>query len=429
MKGFPLTQRFAPMKLQTILPASLSRRRATSRRPAADVPERLDVLYFGNDWSADNRTSSHHIAMRLASQCRLVYVECPGLRAPGGSKRDAGKLVRKLAACARGPRDSGAGFPVATLLQLPFHRFRSVRALNRLLARSAVRGLMKRYGLRNPVVHMAVPHLSHLIGRVGERAAVYYCVDDYSAIPGVNVEAVLAMDDEATRKSDLVFVVSETLLRAKQAANPNTRLSPHGVDASHFAAARRPGPVPADIADLRGPVVGYFGLVEEWMDWEMVDWMAGRRPHWQFVMIGRVGVPQERLPVRPNLHFLGRRPYPDLPAYGRRFDAAIIPSRLDHRFAQHASPLKLREYLAMGVPVVAAATPENRKFADVADMAETRDQFLAHLDRAVGRPIRPADAERRIARVADQSWEARADAVLAAVRNVHAAKGTRGEHR
>ena len=219
--------------------------------------------------------------------------------------------------------------------------------------------------------------------------AVYYCVDDYSAIPGVNVEAVRAMDDEATRKSDLVFVVSETLLRAKQAANPNTRLSPHGVDARHFAAARRPGPVPADIADLNGPVVGYFGLVEEWMDWEMVDWLAGRRPHWQFVMIGRVGVPQERLPVRPNLHFLGRRPYAELPAYGRRFDAAIIPSRLDHRFAQHASPLKLREYLAMGVPVVAAATPENRKFADVADMAETRDQFLAHLDRAVGRPITP----------------------------------------
>ena len=112
-----------------------------------------------------------------------------------GRSGTPGRLVRKLAACFRGPRDSGAGFPVVTLFQLPFHRYRAVRALNRLLARRAVRGLMRRYGFRNPVVHMTVPHLSHLIGRVGERMAVYYCVDDYSAIPGVNVEAVRAMDE------------------------------------------------------------------------------------------------------------------------------------------------------------------------------------------------------------------------------------------
>jgi glycosyltransferase involved in cell wall biosynthesis len=414
-------------ELHTTRPAGPSRKPA-SRHDAAGAADQIDILYFGNDWSADNRTSSHHIAVRLASHCRLVYVECPGLRAPAGSKRDVGKLVRKLSACFRGPRDSGAGFPVVTLFQLPFHRYPAVRALNRLLARRAVRALVRRYGLRDPVVHMAVPHVSHLIGRVGERMGVYYCVDDYSAIPGVNVKAVRAMDEEATRKSDLVFVVSETLLQAKRAANPNTRLSPHGVDVAHFAAARRPGPVPADIARLSGPVVGYFGLVEEWMDWPMVDWLAARRPHWQFVMIGRVGVPQDRLPVRANLHFLGKKPYADLPAYGRRFAAAIIPSRLDHRFAQHASPLKLREYLAMGVPVVAAATPENRKFADVAALAETREQFLAHLDRAVGWPITPDEAERRMARVADQTWESRADTVLAAVRDVYAAKTIARKH-
>ena len=122
--------------------------------------------------------------------------------------------------------------------------------------------------------HMVhVPHLSHLVGGVGERLAVYYCIDDYSAYPGVNVEAVRAMDDETTRKADLVFVASETLLAAKQALNPNTHVSPHGVDVAHFAPARRPGlPVPADIADLTGPVVGYFGLVEESIDWR---WSTG----------------------------------------------------------------------------------------------------------------------------------------------------------
>src|SRR5690242_7672179 len=127
------------MKLLTTRPAASGHGQVTSRhseRPAAD---RLDILYFGNDWSADNRTSSHHIATRLASRCRVVYVECPGLRPPGGSRRDVGKIFRKLATCLRGPRDSGAGFPVVTLFQLPFHRFGAVRALNRFLARRAVR--------------------------------------------------------------------------------------------------------------------------------------------------------------------------------------------------------------------------------------------------------------------------------------------------
>jgi glycosyltransferase involved in cell wall biosynthesis len=393
-----------------------------TRHTGASTEDRLDVLYFGNDWSADNRTSSHHIATQLASRCRLVYVECPGLRAPGGSNRDLRKVVHKLRSCFAGPRDSGAGFPVVTLFQLPFHRYRAVRALNRLLARRAVRRLVKQYNLRDPVIHMAIPHVSHLIGRVGEQLAVYYCVDDYSSLPGVNVAAVRAMDVEATRKSDLIFVVSETLLQAKQAVNPNTRLSPHGVDAAHFAAARQTGPIPADLAGLTGPVIGYFGLIEEWMDWAMVDWLAASRPQWQFVMIGRVGLASDRLPKRSNLHFLGRRPYAELPAYGRRFDAAIIPSRLDNSFAQHASPLKLREYLAMGVPVVAAATPENRKFADAAAIAETREQFLAHLDRAVERGITPDDARRRMARVAEETWEARAEKVHSAIRDAYEVK-------
>jgi glycosyltransferase involved in cell wall biosynthesis len=289
--------------------------------------------------------------------------------------------------------------------------------VNQFVARWTVRRLMRRYGLRQPVLYMTIPHVAHLIGRLGERMAVYYCTDDHSAFPGVSAEVVRAMDEAATGKSDLVFVASETLLESKLTLNPHTLLSPHGVDAAHFASARDPrGPVPAEIAALTGPIIGYFGLVEQWMDWDLVDWLATQRPGWQFVIIGRVAIPQEQLPRRPNIHFLGRRPYADLPSYGRRFTAAIIPSRLDHRFAQHASPLKLREYLAMGVPVVASTTPENRKFADVIDLAEDRAQFLSHLDRAVARPLTPGDAARRMARVADQTWDARAAAVLTAVR-------------
>src|SRR5207237_10406354 len=97
---------------------------------------------------------------------------------------------------------------------------------------------------------------------------------------------------------------------------------------------------------------------------------------------GRVGIPAQQAPPRPHVHFLGPRPYDQLPRYGAGFDAAIIPYRLTRQVI-NANPIKLREYLAMGKPVVTVSTPEIDKYADVVRIAHTREEFLAHLDTAV----------------------------------------------
>src|SRR6516164_6517679 len=95
--------------------------------------EKQAIIYFGNDWSADNRTSSHHIARWLAKRHQVYYVECPGLRAPKKSGRDFKKIFSKLWRFLRGTRTTGEGVKVRTLLQLPFHRFAVVRWVNRWL--------------------------------------------------------------------------------------------------------------------------------------------------------------------------------------------------------------------------------------------------------------------------------------------------------
>src|SRR5262249_25093792 len=97
------------------------------------------ILFFGNDWSAENRTSSHHITRWLARGHRLYYIECPGLRAPNGSSRDLKKIAAKVGRFLRGPRLVREGLQVWTLLQLPLHRFRLVQRLNRLLLQGALR--------------------------------------------------------------------------------------------------------------------------------------------------------------------------------------------------------------------------------------------------------------------------------------------------
>jgi Glycosyl transferases group 1 len=372
-------------------------------------------LYFGNDWFAENRTSSHHIARWLARRYRVYYIECPGLRAPQGSSRDLKKLVQKLKKSLRGPVQVPEGLKVKTLFQIPFHRFGAVRWLNRKLIAASIRWLMWRERIDRPITWFMIPHLASVVGRVGERLSVYYCIDDYGSLSDVNESIVRAMDDETTRRADLVFIASGTLLEEKLRLNPNTIISPHGVDVDHFGRAQDDSlSIPSDTADLPGPFVGFFGLIERRIDVELLDYLARERPDWTFLLIGRVALPEHQIRKRPNIQFIGKRPYESLPAYGKQFDAAIIPYR-QTKFNYHANPLKLREYLAMGKAIVTVSTPEIDKYADVVEIAHSHEEFLAKLDQVLSRPPTAAEIRRRIDSVARESWDARLNGVLGVI--------------
>jgi glycosyltransferase involved in cell wall biosynthesis len=204
-------------------------------------------------------------------------------------------------------------------------------------------------------------------------------------------------------------------LESKRAINPHTIHSPHGVDVDHFgAAADETTAIAPEISALQRPVIGFFGLIESWIDLDLVAHLARNRPNWSFVMIGRVAVPAEAVPQVPNLHFLGRRPYDALPSYGRGFDCCLIPYRLTQQVI-HANPLKLREYLAMGKPIVSVSTPEIDQFGDVVAIAHSPEEFLSRLDAVVDRGDLPQDSARRRARVRSMSWKSRVEAVWACV--------------
>jgi glycosyltransferase involved in cell wall biosynthesis len=269
-----------------------------------------------------------------------------------------------------------------------------------------------------------IPHLASVVGRLGEQASVYYCIDDYAALPDVDERAVAAMDEDLTRKATVVFVASDTLLEPKRRLNPNTHLSPHGVDFNHFARAQDASlAVPKDLVELPRPVVGFFGLIERWIDLDLVSYLAEQRPGWTFALIGRVAVPPDQVPQRPNIHYLGPKPYSELPAYGRGFDVSIIPYRLT-RQVLHSNPIKLREYLAMGKPIVSVSTPEIDKFADLVATAGTKEQFLAHLDSALAVPLRREDIARRQAAAAAVSWDRRVEEAVAVVNASIVSRGT-----
>ncbi len=397
--------------MTTVTPTPVPRPPAPPGTPR-DLGPDTAVLFFGNDWTAENRTSSHQLARQLARRFRLFYVECPGWRAPRGSGRDLKKVFVKLWRFLRGTRTLDDGVKLRTLFQLPFHRFAAVRAFNRLVVKATVKLMMWRHGVKAPLTWFHVPHVPFLVGALGERLAVYYCIDDYAGYPGVNPQVMRAMDDDTTRRADVVFLASDTLEVSKKAINPNVHVSPHGVEFDHFARAQDESlPVPEEVARFDGPVIGYFGLIESFTDLELIDWLAGQRPDWQFVFIGRVAVPDDALPKRVNVHFLGNKPYADLPGYAKRFDACVMPYKAG-AWSHHANPIKLREYLSTGKPVVSVDIPQARKFADVVGIAADREQFLAKLEEALATTRDPDAVRRRMDRVRSATWTARADEVV-----------------
>jgi glycosyltransferase involved in cell wall biosynthesis len=371
----------------------------------------LGVVYFGNDWFAENRTSSHHVATRLAQRMPLLYVDSPGMRAPSASGRDFKRALRKLAATFRAPVRIGERMWQCTVPQLPFRRLPGIDAFNRVFSRWAVRRALKRVGIARRISWFVVPHPGFLAQRLDESLCVYYCIDDYAAHPGVDPQLIGQRDEALSRAADLMFVAPPALLEPKRALNPNTVFSPHGVDAELFGRAADPAtPIAVGAQHLAHPVIGYFGSLHEWIDIELIAWLAAQRPQWSFLLVGHAAADVSALRALRNVYLVGPQPYASLPNWARAFDAAIIPYRLNRQVA-NANPLKLREYLATGKPVVSVRNPEIEKFARWVELVDDRDAFLAGLERAL-RDDTPAAAAQRIAAVADQTWDARVAQVL-----------------
>jgi glycosyltransferase involved in cell wall biosynthesis len=372
------------------------------------------VVYFGNDWSAENRTSSHHIARRLHKMVPVLYIETPGSRSPQPSARDARKLWRKLVRAMAPPQKMGEQFYVATIPQIPFRKLPMIDHLNCWLGAYLARRAMRQLDIGRRISWFVVPHSGALAKQLGEDLTVYYCVDDYASHPGMDYVAIQSLDDNLTKTADVVFVAPRALLECKRKLNSNVYFSPHGVDFEMFAQAGSPVAQLADeVRGLQHPVIGYFGTVGEFVDLDLLAYLVDSRPQWTFLFVGLVATDVSRLRRYPNVIFAGPKPYETLPGWAAAFDVAIYAHRVN-RANRHSNPLKLREYLSTGKPVVSVVTPETASFAEVVYMADNPEAYLAAIERAL-REDSPALQRQRMAAVRGLSWDARFEETIAVV--------------
>lgn len=386
----------------------------------------FDIIYFANDWNADNKTSSHHIVSLLGEHNRVLYVEAGGLRAPSGSGHDLMRIVRKVWRFLKGSRrvEGKKDFRVISLFLIPLHQYALVRAVNRVLTRVTVLFYMRRFKMKDCVLFFFFPHIYHLCGRLGERASVYYCIDDYASYPGVNADEIRNMDEALTRKADVTFAVSRQVLEKKKPLSPRLYYSPHGVDTKHFF-PRDGMTVPPDIERLgkSRKIVLYWGLVAEWMDIDLVDYLARNQRDKHFVFLGRVSIPLDGVRENQNVSFLGQVDYADLPAYASASDVLIIPFKIND-WTKNINPIKLKEYLATGKPVVSTAIPEALQWSNLICVASDKEEFARLVDASAGDSAE--DRERRLAHVSGLTWEARVDEISSVIQDALQARRETG---
>jgi len=342
-----------------------------------------NIIAFCNDWDGDP-LSKKQIVQRLARHNRILWVNSTGNRNPQLSAHDLRRAWKKLREFVRGCRGVAENIWLFCPLVIPFHASAFARRFNRWALGWSLRRAGKRLGFEDPLVLTFVPTSADVVGQLEARIIVYYCVDEYSQFSGANADAILQHELRLIGSSDLVVVSATRLLQTKSPHHANTCLITHGVDVEHFRKACLPDtPVPEDCPAMQGPVIGFFGLIENWVDLNLIRRIAMDRPNWNFLLIGEIRTDVDGLRHCPNVHLLGRKPYQSLPGYCKRFDVAILPF-VENDLTLAANPLKLREYLAAGLPVVATPLPEVRKLEGLVHLARTPAEYIRQIDTLLG---------------------------------------------
>ena len=395
------------------------------------ITNRSIICFAGEDWWYHHPHSKNHIMRRLArAGNRVVFVNSISMGLPDVKSPDfIGKIRRKLKSFAKFVRRADDGIIVVTPLVTPFFASRLGRAVNRLLLIAQFKLLSVAFELRDPVLWIAIPTAGDVVGKLGESALIYQVSDKYDANQmdhATTGDLISAMHAALLQEADLIYYSGRKLYgeetEARPEIAPRAKLLEQAVDYDHFASATsQTWQEPDDIAAIPHPRLGYFGAIETWLlDQQMIRYVCEKRPQWQWVLLG---LKSSRLDIEelPNVHYLGSKPYAEMPRYAAGFDVCVLPWVTDNRFVSYGSAIKVREYAATGKPVVITPLYEYESWDAILRISRGRDDFITRVEDALANDSEE-QRDRRQRAVKESTWDARAEMVSRDIEEILAGK-------
>ena len=367
------------------------------------------VCFGGVDWWYHNRGHYDLQLMReLSRELPVLYVNSIAMRVPrlGAGGMFLRRVGRKLGSLRRGLVRVRPRFGVFSPFAVPGPLG---TRLSRAFAPAQVRRAARRMGIRRPLVWVACPPAVRFLDALRPAGVVYQRTDRFEAFEGVDPEFIGRCCAELAARADVTLFCNHELLDEEQARCRAALYLDHGVDYERFAAAGDGAvPEPADLASIPRPRAGFVGGIDaHTFDPELFLAVARALPQVRFVLVGGCSLPEGWCTLG-NVHLLGRKPYEEVAAYMAACDALIMPWARNE-WVRACNPVKLKEYLAVGRPVVSTGFPELDWYPGLVRVAEDAPAFAAALEDALRAPHDPGPGR---ARVAAETWSRKAAELL-----------------
>ncbi len=373
----------------------------------APPPEgKPNLVVFSDDWGR-HPSSCQHLVKALLAEYQVCWVNSIGTRRPGldaySVARGGEKLWAWLTARGSAAGADGGNPVVSAPVMWPSFRTSLGRRFNRWALGRAVDAAVD--SAKNGVCVTTLPIVADLVGRLPVERWVYYCVDDLAQWPGLDRTSLERLERELVSRVDEIVAVSEHLVERMAGFGRTASLLTHGVDLNHWTDDLQSAPS-LELEPVSDPLVVFWGVVDQRLNVEMLRRLSERLDGGTIALLGPPNNPDGALDALPGVRRVGPVPYDDLPAWARRASVLIMPYD-DMPATRAIQPLKLKEYLATGNPVVCSRLPAVTEWEDACDVVDSADEFA---DRVVERSESGVTASQRSGRerLANESWEAKA---------------------
>jgi glycosyltransferase involved in cell wall biosynthesis len=382
------------------------------------------ICFGGEDWFYHHPHSKTHLMKQFArAGNKVVFVNSISMGLPSLRNRDLlPKIGRKLKSYAKLTRITPEGITVVSPPTLPFHGNAAARKVNEHLLVSQIGRLARGKGMSSPILWIAIPTAANVIGRLGESVVIYQVSDKYDANSedhSIDPAKIREMHEYCIETADIVLYSGRKLLEEATSGREKSYLLEQAVDFDHWSSVRTGSSsdrIPDVIESIPHPRIGYFGAIEPWLvDRELIKLAGQKHPEWTWIFIGNLARGTDMAEM-PNVRMIPAVPYEELPRYAAGFDVCVLPWETEHAFTSYGSAIKVREYLATGLPVVISPLPEYEHLSDVLRIARSRTDFIKKVEDALAEDD-PSLADRRQAAVLNGTWEARAEWVSVLIEN------------